>query len=170
MFPLCQTFFFSGKLQFLTLKFPSLLTSKNIGEKSVFTLFKTGSTFGFTSTIVLFYDSLLKIVWKHYISLSLMHIFDIFFQASTNTGRISYFDIRKPGKSLFNFKAHDDAIPALSFTSSLLFSGSSDGFVKVWNINSDAAELKCEKQMNMVGICTYSIVIFHGRNYYSVWN
>ena len=103
------------------------------------------------------------------VTLSLTHIFDIFFQASTNTGKISYFDIRKPGKNLFNFKAHDDAIPALSFTSSLLFSGSSDGFVKVWSINCDAAELKCEKQMNMVGIIyTYSIVIFHGENYNTV--
>jgi len=63
---------------------------------------------------------------------------------------VNYCDVRKPGKSLFRFKAHDDAIPALALTSSILYTGSSDGLVKVWNINSDAAELKQDKQMNMV--------------------
>ncbi|XP_076810158.1 periodic tryptophan protein 1 homolog [Clavelina lepadiformis] len=72
-----------------------------------------------------------------------------YFSASTDKGIIYYCDLRKPMKPLYNFQAHDEAIPALSMTSSLLVSGSSDGIVKVWKLGSTSAELLEEKNMKM---------------------
>lgn len=74
-----------------------------------------------------------------------------YFVASTNRGKIFYYDVRNPGKSLFSWKAHDDAIPALSMTSRYdVISASNDGTLKKWKIvDDDCPNLVCEKDMKM---------------------
>ena len=74
-------------------------------------------------------------------------------------------------KPLYNFQAHDEAIPALSMTSSLLVSGSSDGIVKVWKLGSTSAELLEEKNMKMVRLLktnSFSTIVYMLRSHYAV--
>jgi len=76
---------------------------------------------------------------------------DNYFIASTNRGKIFYYDVRNTGKSLFSWKAHDDAIPAVLMTSrNDVMTASNDGTLRKWKIvDENCPNLVCEKEMKM---------------------
>nr|XP_002128920.1 periodic tryptophan protein 1 homolog [Ciona intestinalis] len=76
-----------------------------------------------------------------------------YFAASTDSGMVYYCDVRVP-KSLFHWRAHEKAIPSMlmtssALTSSLLYTASSDGRLKMWDLKGNIPKLIYERNMKM---------------------
>ncbi|XP_078481173.1 periodic tryptophan protein 1 homolog [Ciona intestinalis] len=76
-----------------------------------------------------------------------------YFAASTDSGMVYYCDVRVP-KSLFHWRAHEKAIPSMlmtssALTSSLLYTASSDGRLKMWDLKGNVPKLIFERNMKM---------------------
>nr|XP_039258896.1 periodic tryptophan protein 1 homolog [Styela clava] len=79
-----------------------------------------------------------------------------YFVASCDSGFAFYCDVRKPTEFIHKWKAHEGAIPGLFLNQSdsknnscLLQTASSDGLVKLWDLNFDKPKLVHEKDMKM---------------------
>ena len=93
-----------------------------------------------------------------------------YFYVSTEAGLVLYYDVRNSGQAapVFTLHAHDSAVSSLDISSSIqgcIVTGSTDKFVKVWDVKDMKPDIVTSRDLSVV-IIFFFLVTHEDLSYY----